>query len=239
LTNWGTWAAGAWWPRPTPEHLTCAAGSSSSANSLLPTPRASPGEQRQTRRSPSQNSRRRGRSLAAEIGELADPDSRLLPTPTACDGAKGSPGRRYSNGPTLSCLAARISDQPKLLPTPRASDTGTPGRKAGPGYRPPLSQVVLPMATQGPASSTGASTPPPSAAGRTSSDDPPPHPADQHRRLRGQFAEWLQGLDEGWICDVPALTRADQLRLAGGGVNVLQGELALRLLLDLATAPRH
>jgi hypothetical protein len=57
--------------------------------------------------------------------------------------------------------------------------------------------------------------------------------------LRGQFAEWLQGLDEGWICDVPALTRADQLRLAGGGVNVLQGDLALRLLLDLPIRPRH
>lgn len=68
---------------------------------------------------------------------------------------------------------------------------------------------------------------------------PAPHPADRHRRLRGQFAEWLQGLDEGWICDVPALTRADQLRLAGGGVNVLQGDLALRLLLDLPIRPRH
>lgn len=68
---------------------------------------------------------------------------------------------------------------------------------------------------------------------------PAPHPADQHRRLRGQFTEWLQGLDEGWICDVAGLTRADQLRLSGGGVNVLQGELALRLLLDLPTAPHH
>ncbi|WP_412538727.1 hypothetical protein R8Z50_23085 [Longispora sp. K20-0274] len=32
-----------------------------------------------------------------------------------------------------------------LLPTPRASDTGTAGRSAGPGFRPPLSQVVLPL----------------------------------------------------------------------------------------------
>ncbi|MEU6022622.1 hypothetical protein [Micromonospora sp. NPDC047134] len=31
-----------------------------------------------------------------------------------------------------------------LLPTPRASDTGTPGRRAGAGFRPPLSQVLLP-----------------------------------------------------------------------------------------------
>ncbi|TDC66925.1 hypothetical protein E1258_01440 [Micromonospora sp. KC207] len=32
----------------------------------------------------------------------------------------------------------------RLLPTPRASDTGTPGRRAGAGFRPPLSQVLLP-----------------------------------------------------------------------------------------------
>ena len=38
---------------------------------------------------------------------------------------------------------------------------------------------------------------------------------------------------------MPALTRADQLRLAGVGVNVLQGELALRLLLDLPIRPHH
>jgi DNA (cytosine-5)-methyltransferase 1 len=32
----------------------------------------------------------------------------------------------------------------QLLPTPRARDTGTPGRRAGAGFRPPLSQVLLP-----------------------------------------------------------------------------------------------
>ncbi|WP_229688388.1 hypothetical protein [Micromonospora yangpuensis] len=35
-------------------------------------------------------------------------------------------------------------DGARLLPTPRASDTGTPGRRAGAGFRPPLSQVLLP-----------------------------------------------------------------------------------------------
>lgn len=34
-----------------------------------------------------------------------------------------------------------------LLPTPRASDTGTPGRRASEGFRPPLSQVLLPTPT--------------------------------------------------------------------------------------------
>jgi DNA (cytosine-5)-methyltransferase 1 len=31
----------------------------------------------------------------------------------------------------------------QILPTPKASDTGTPGRRAGEGFRPPLSEVLL------------------------------------------------------------------------------------------------
>jgi hypothetical protein len=36
-----------------------------------------------------------------------------------------------------------------FLPTPRASDTGTPGRRASEGFRPPLSQVILRPASTG------------------------------------------------------------------------------------------
>ncbi|SER95663.1 hypothetical protein SAMN05216188_11877 [Lentzea xinjiangensis] len=63
---------------------------------------------------------------AATVGS----DTPHLPTPTARDG-KG-PNQR---GDT-TCLRGA------LLPTPKASDTGTPGRRASPGFRPPLSQVV-------------------------------------------------------------------------------------------------
>lgn len=38
-----------------------------------------------------------------------------------------------------------LLDAARLLPTPRASDTGTAGRKAGAGCWPPLSQQVLPL----------------------------------------------------------------------------------------------
>lgn len=34
---------------------------------------------------------------------------------------------------------------PRLLPTPRATDTGTPGRRCSEGWRPPLSEVLLTM----------------------------------------------------------------------------------------------
>ena len=73
---------------------------------------------------------------------LADEVEWLLPTPTASDGTKGSPQQKHGNGDlTLPSVAA------SLLPTPRASDTGTPGRRAGSGFRPPLSAVVLPLWT--------------------------------------------------------------------------------------------
>jgi hypothetical protein len=67
--------------------------------SLLPTPRASENENRQTRRSPSQEAGTHGKSLAAEVGEL-------LPTPTATD-AKGSSGANpaWGHGETLTDAA--------------------------------------------------------------------------------------------------------------------------------------
>ncbi|MGX7829024.1 hypothetical protein ACTG9Q_28455 [Actinokineospora sp. 24-640] len=50
----------------------------------------------------------------------------------------GAAAASRQGGPTLP-------GQLRLLPTPRASDTGTAGRKAGRGFRPPLSQQVLPL----------------------------------------------------------------------------------------------
>jgi len=112
----------------------------------------------------------------------------LLPTPTVSE-ATGT-GHAADGGMNLRHTVS-------LLPTPRATDTGTPGRRASEGFRPPLSQVVLPLlptpwasegAKGGPnqrgssgdltLSSTahriGAGSPPPSTGGPPSSDDPPP-----------------------------------------------------------------
>jgi hypothetical protein len=72
----------------------------------------------------------------------------LLPTPTVADSrssANATAGRHSPSG-----YAGRtLTDATRLLPTPRASDTGTPGRRAGPGFRPPLSQVLLPTPRAG------------------------------------------------------------------------------------------
>lgn len=70
-----------------------------------------------------------------ESWEEAPPAWQPLPTPTARDATRGA-GWGDQPGRPLSEVAA-------LLPTPRASDTGSAGRRAGEGWRPPLSEVLL------------------------------------------------------------------------------------------------
>ena len=124
---------------------------------------------------------------------LADEVEHLLPTPTVADSrgtrnatsGRTDPDSKHHAGTTLNDLVFDGS----LLPTPRASDTGTPGRRAGEGWRPPLSQVVLPLmptptAADSERTSTtycrgnptlhGAVSCPPSPAGNTPPDDAPP-----------------------------------------------------------------
>ncbi|MFF8657812.1 hypothetical protein [Streptomyces huasconensis] len=70
--------------------------------SLLPTPRASANENRQTKRTPSQRAGTHGKCLAAEVGEL-------LPAPTATD-AKSSSGANpdWSHGERLTDAARSV-----------------------------------------------------------------------------------------------------------------------------------
>ena len=45
------------------------------------------------------------------------------------------------------------------------------------------------------------------------------------------------GLPEGWVTDVPGLSRNAQLKALGNGVVPAQAAMALRLLLDRAGIP--
>ncbi|MFG1644911.1 hypothetical protein ACGFMK_31910 [Amycolatopsis sp. NPDC049252] len=51
--------------------------------------------------------------------------------------------------------------------------------------------------------------------------------------LNPALPEWMMGLPSGHITDVPGLSRADMLRLAGNGVVPQQAAAALRYLLPL------
>ncbi|MEU8303916.1 hypothetical protein AB0C84_10160 [Actinomadura sp. NPDC048955] len=93
---------------------------------LLPTPRASVNENRQTRRTPSQEAGTHGLNLAAEVCSL-------LPTPRATDGTKGGPNQRGTSGDLmLPSAVARMS-------------TGAPtGPPSTDGPAPSGGQLLLP-----------------------------------------------------------------------------------------------
>ena len=68
---------------------------------------------------------------------------------------------------------------------------------------------------------------------------PAPRPVDDRGRLSARFVEWMMGLPEGHVCDVPApegMTAAGlrnaRLKALGNGVVRQQAAYALRLLLD-------
>jgi len=58
---------------------------------------------------------------------------------------------------------------------------------------------------------------------------PAPDPAVDGR-LSAAFVEWMMGLPEGWVTDVPGLSRSQQLHALGNGVCPQQAYHALRLL---------
>jgi hypothetical protein len=105
----------------------------SGSEGLLPTPTA---VAYGSNRSPSAGATRR-----PGLHQLA---GQLLPTPTVADSRSSANATAGRSVPMVGHAGRTLTDAARLLPTPRASDTGTPGRRAGAGFRPPLSQVLLP-----------------------------------------------------------------------------------------------
>lgn len=50
------------------------------------------------------------------------------------------------------------------------------------------------------------------------------------QQLSGRLTEWMMGLPEGWITDVPGISNNDALKLSGNGVVPQQAAYALQLL---------
>ena len=69
---------------------------------------------------------------------------------------------------------------------------------------------------------------------------PAPAPTEPNRngrpRLNARFAEWMMGLADGHVTDVPDLSRADQLKAIGNGVCPPQAVAALHQLLAMEAA---
>jgi DNA (cytosine-5)-methyltransferase 1 len=172
---------------------------------LLPTPRASANENRQTRRSPSQRAGSHGLNLAAEVCSL-------FPTPRATDGSKGGPNQRGSAGDLTLPSAVQ------LLPTPtvqHSARNATANRDVAHADR--WGRYTNAIARW--EAVTGRPSPEPTEPGRSAAV-----------RLAPAFVEWLMGLQPGHVTDVPGLSRNDMLRLLGNGVVPQQGAAAFAAL---------
>jgi DNA (cytosine-5)-methyltransferase 1 len=63
---------------------------------------------------------------------------------------------------------------------------------------------------------------------------PPTQPTGREgaEMLSSRFVEWMMGLPDGWVSDVPGLTRNEALKALGNGVVPQQAATALRFLLE-------
>ena len=192
---------------------------------LLPTPRATDG----TKGGPNQRD---------SSGDLMLPSAvaRLLPTPAVNDmGAgktveardawtatqKAKHGNGNGHGASLHIEALR------LLPTPTVADFKQSGGN------PATSNVTLTDATVRARMPWGDYA---DAIARQESvtrpAPPPTEPAPRGgQRLSCRFDEWLMGLPDGWITDVPGITHNEALKACGNGVVPQQAYVALTQML--------
>jgi DNA (cytosine-5)-methyltransferase 1 len=158
-----------------------------------------------------------GKSLAIEA-------QRLLPTPRATDGTKGGPNQRGSSGDLMLPSAVQ-----KMLPTPSASQGDS--LRTSDGFNDlGRSIAMLPETVQDWREYEAAIRRQEHAFGR-----PAPLPTEPgakgQPRLSPAFVEWLMGLPEGWVTDVPGITRNDQMKALGNGVVPPQAAAATRAFL--------
>lgn len=137
------------WKTPTPADPQRRArhgiGLPSAISELLPTPQA-----RDDSRAGCSPASRKARGHQVN---LPDAVTTFLPTPAGSNPNDGEDptgwllrrARHRARRINGNGMGMPLSIAVRLLPTPRASDTGTPGRRASTGFRPPLSQEVLPL----------------------------------------------------------------------------------------------
>ena len=146
----------------------------------------------------------------------------LFPTPRATDGTKGGPNQRGSSGDLMLPSAVM------LLPTPAVNDMGE-----GKTVEVDREDEGRARQRQRPRGEWGDYA---SAIARWEAiTRPAPAPTELgpkgSPRLSPRFTEWMMGLPDGWITDVPGITRNEALKACGNGVVPQQAAEALRWLL--------
>jgi DNA (cytosine-5)-methyltransferase 1 len=163
----------------------------------------------------------------------------LLPTPRATDGTKGGPNQRGSSGDLMLPSAVQ-----RMVPTPTVGDSKSARNSTATRH------ALPPTGLHAGDTLTDAFVP---VAGEEASQDwreyeaairrqeqafgrPAPLPTEPGNkgqpRLSPRFVEWLMGLPEGWVTDVPGISRNDQLKALGNGVVPPQAAAATRAFLQ-------
>ena len=154
----------------------------------------------------------------------------LLPTPAANLGSNGGPqhpDKRRAGGHSVSIEDAVHGLA--LLPTPSVADTQG-GRKHRSGERNDelLLNGIAHADRWGDYAAAIASHE--RLTGRPAPDPTEPGAKGQPR-LSPAFVEWLMCLPDGWVTDVPGITRNEALKALGNGVVPIQAAHALRVML--------
>lgn len=150
----------------------------------------------------------------------------LLPTPTARD-HKGHNQRQDD-----TCLTGALLP----TPTPAAAD-GQRGQDYAPSNREGSGGDDLITAAVKAHNTNQWGKYAPAIARWEQLTRPAPNPTEPNRngnpRLNPAFSEWMMGWPDGWVTDVPGVSRNDQLRIIGNGVVPQCASAALRWLLSV------
>lgn len=149
----------------------------------------------------------------------------LMPTPRAAD-YKGATSRsdttdqRAANG-TANLPEFAVS---RLLPTPMVGSTSDAAHGQISGqFRADMADALARFGEY-----AGAVARWESVIGRPAPD------ATERGRLSPRFVEWMMGLPEGWVTDVPGLRRPAQLKALGNGVVPQHAAEALQRMITVA-----
>lgn len=192
-----------WWPTGPGEAEGGRARGDAAGRGLLPTPTT------------------RDHKGANQRGDDTCLTGALLPTPRATDGTKGGPNQRGSSGDLMLPSAVM-----RLLPTPSVADV-MGGRKARSGERndEPLLNGIAHANLWGDYAAAIARWE--AILGRPA-PEPTQTSAKGNPQLSPRFVEWMMGVPDGWITDVPGITRNEALKACGNGVVPQQAEAAIR-----------